>query len=294
MENIRKRCNVYLETDPDHFLRQTAKPSISCKIFSENLVAANMKGKERKERLKLNKPSYVGMCILDLSKVLMYDFHYNYIKRKYNERAKLLFTDTDSLCYLITTDDAYRDFYHDRELFDNSDYAKSSKFFFDENKKVIGKFKDETARKPIIEFVGIKSKTYSYKTETKNNKTAKGIKKNIIKRDIDHSDYQNTLFGSGIMHHKMKTIRSEYHQIASYQLNKISLSFLMISVIFSMMVSRVMLMEIARHAFKKNRNKIIMSQINDISYLSSLIDIENKPIRIELKKKKLEKNISLQ
>ena len=134
MENIRKRCNVYLETDPDHSLRQTAKPTyVSCKIFSENLVAVNMK----RERLKLDKPSYVDMCILDLSKVKMYDFHYNYIKKKYNERAKLLFTDTDSLCYHITTDDAYEDFYLDRELFDNSE---SSQFFFDENKKVIGKF----------------------------------------------------------------------------------------------------------------------------------------------------------
>ena len=94
--------------------------------------------------MKPDKPPYVGRCISDLSKVKMCDFNYNYIKRKYNERAKLLFTDTDSLCYHITTDDAYRDFYHDRELFDNSGYAKS-KFFFDENKKVIGKFKDEAA-----------------------------------------------------------------------------------------------------------------------------------------------------
>ena len=153
MENIRKRCNVYLETDPDHSLRQTAKPTyVSSKIFHENLVPVNMK----LERLKLDKPSYVGMCILDLSKVKMYHFHYNYIKKRYKERAKLLFTDTDSLCYHITTDDAYQDFYLDRDLFDNSDYAKSSKFFFDENKKVIGKFENEAAGKPIIEFVGLK------------------------------------------------------------------------------------------------------------------------------------------
>ena len=104
MEDIRKRCNACLETDPDHLLRQTAKPTyVSCKIFHENLVAVNMK----LERLKLDKPSYVGMCILDVNKALMYKFHYNYIKKKYNERAKLLFTDTDSLCYHITTNNAY-------------------------------------------------------------------------------------------------------------------------------------------------------------------------------------------
>ena len=76
----------------------------------------------------------------------------------------------------------------------------------------------------FIEFVGLKSKMYSYRTESKNNKTAKGVKKNIIKRDIYHSDYLETLFDSKIMHHKMKTIRSECHQVSSYQLNKISLS----------------------------------------------------------------------
>ena len=115
MENIRKRCNVYLETDPDHFLRQTAKPTYKdCKIFHENLVAVNM----MKRRLLLNKPSYVGMCILDLSKILMYDFHYNFIKAKYGEKAILLFSDTDSLCYIIKTEDVYEDLNKDRGLFD--------------------------------------------------------------------------------------------------------------------------------------------------------------------------------
>ena len=127
MENIRKRCNVYLETDPDHFLRQTAKPTFDrCKIFHENLVAVNMK----KSRLILNKPVYAGMCILQLSKTLMYDFHYNFIKTKYGEKAILLFSDTDSLCYLIVTEDVYEDLLEHRDMFDNSDYANSSKFFF--------------------------------------------------------------------------------------------------------------------------------------------------------------------
>ena len=77
MENLRKRCNVKLVTDSDKFLRLASKPTYgSCKIFSENLVAVNMK----RERLRLDKPSYVGMCILDLSKTHMYGFHYNYIK----------------------------------------------------------------------------------------------------------------------------------------------------------------------------------------------------------------------
>ena len=226
MENIRKRSNIYLETDPEHFLRQVAKPTyVSHKIFHENLVALNMK----KEQIKLDKPSYVGMCILDLSKVLMYDFHYNFIKKKYGDRAKLLFTDTDSLCYHILTDDVYEDLYNHKDMFGNSDYSKSSKFYFDENKKLIGKFKDEAAGNPITSFIGHKSKMYSYEVELpggdiKNNKACKGISKNVVKRDIDHKDYLSVLQNSTIKKHKMKTIRSDHHVVSSYEINKISLS----------------------------------------------------------------------
>ena len=111
-----------------------------------------------KETLTLNRPAYVGMCILDLSKTLMYEFHYQYIKRKYGDRAKLLFTDTDSLTYEIETEDAYQDFWNDKDKFDNSDYPKKSPYYDESNKKVIGKFKDEACGIPIIEFVGLKSK----------------------------------------------------------------------------------------------------------------------------------------
>ena len=163
----------------------------------------------------------------------MYDFHYNYIKKKYGDLAKLLFTDTDSLCYHIQTDDVYGYFYRDKGLFDNSDYEKSSRFFFDENKKVIGKFKDEAAGKPITDLVALNSKMYSYKIEivdgqgsakVENKKTAKGVKKNVIKRDLDHSDYLNVLINNSIMRHKMRSIRSDHHQVSSYEINKTSLS----------------------------------------------------------------------
>ena len=140
-----------------------------------------------KECLTLDRPAYIGMCILDLSKVLMYAFHYNYIKQKYSDRAKLLFTDTDSLCYEIQTEDAYKDFWIDRDKFDNSDYDKSSLFFDATNKKVIGKMKDEAAGVPITEFVGLRSKMYLYvKDNRKNEKTATGIRKYVIKKNITH------------------------------------------------------------------------------------------------------------
>lgn len=187
LENLRKRSNIQLITDAEQLLRLTSEPTfVNHKIFNENLVGINMK----KEKIKLDKPSYVGMCILDLSKTLMYDFHYNYIRKKYTD-CQLLFTDTDSLFYHIKTEDAYEDFYRDKELFDNSDYSETSKYFSKENKKVIGKFKDEAAGRPILEFIGLKSKMYSYTTEEKNNKTAKGVKKNVTRKEIKHSDYRD-------------------------------------------------------------------------------------------------------
>ena len=222
MENIRKRVDVRLVTDEKKLLKLTAKPTfVSFKIFNENLVAVH----KIKETLTLNRPAYVGMCILDLSKTLMYDFHYNYIKQKYGSKAKLLFTDTDSLTYEIEADDVYQDFWNNKDKFDNSDYPEDSPYFNKENKKVIGKFKDEVAGMPIIEFVGLRSKMYSYaKDNDKVGKTAKGIKKNIIKNSIKHENYKNVLFNDEQMHHNMKTIRSNLHQIGSYELNKVSLS----------------------------------------------------------------------
>ena len=222
MENLRKRSNIQLVTNPERMERLAARPTyISHKIFHKNLVAVHSK----QTKLLLNKPSYVEMCILELSKLVMYNFHCNYILPKYGKKAKLLFTDTDSLCYHIETEDVYSDFFGDRELFDNSDYPSDSKFYFSENKKVIGKFKDETAGVPIREFIGLKSKMYSISLDNeKFNKKAKGVKKNVIRKGISHGDHIDVLSESKVLHHKMKTIRSYCHQISSYEINKISLS----------------------------------------------------------------------
>ena len=222
MENIRKRVDVRLVTDPDKLLKLTSKPTfVTSKIFNNDLVAVH----KIKETLTLNRPAYVGMCILDLSKVLMYDFHYNYIREKYHEKAKLLFTDTDSLTYEIEAEDVYHDFWKDKKKFDNSDYPKDSKYYDATNKKVIGKMKDEAAGVPIIEFVGLRSKMYSYvKNNEQSARTAKGIKKSVIKKNINHDNYKDTLFNKRQMYHTMKTIRSENHQLASYEINKVSLS----------------------------------------------------------------------
>ena len=222
MENIRKRVDVRLVTDEKKLLKLSSKPNyVSSKIFNENLVAVY----KIKETLTLNRPAYVGMCILDLSKTLMYDFHYNYIKQKYGDKAKLLFTDTDSLTYEIEAEDVYQDFWKDRDKFDNSDYPEESLYFDNSEKKVSGKFKDEAAGMSIVEFVGLLSKMYSYvKDNEKGGKTAKGIKKNVIKNNIKHEDYRKVLFNNEQIYHTMKTIRSQNHQLGSFEINKISLS----------------------------------------------------------------------
>ena len=186
MENLHKRVDVRLVANEKNLNKLTSKPTyVSGKIFNGNLMAVH----KIKETLTLNRLAYVGMCILDLSKTLMYDFHYNYIKKKYNDRAKLLFTDADSLTYEIETVDACKDFWNDKDMFDNSDYPENSPYYCNTNKKIIGKFKDEACGIPITEFIGLKSKIYSYvKDNEKSGKTAKGIKKNVINNNIRHED----------------------------------------------------------------------------------------------------------
>ena len=101
------------------------------------------------------------MCILELSKVLMYKLHYDYIKNKYGNNSVLLFTDTDSLMYEIKSEDVYEDFSNDKEMCYFSNYLTKSKYYDNSNKLVVGKMKDETAGVAIEEFVALKSKMYS-------------------------------------------------------------------------------------------------------------------------------------
>ena len=197
MENLRKWVDVRLVTNEKKLDKLTSKPTfVSSKIFNENLMAVH----KVKETLTLTRPAYVGMCIVDLSKTLMYDFHYNYIKKKYNNRARLLFTDTDSLTYEIEAEDVYKDFWNDKDMLIIAIIQRARHIIA---KKIIGKFKDEACGIPISEFIGLKSKMYScVKDNEKGGRTAKGIKKNVIKNNIKHEDYKNTLTNNEQMHHK--------------------------------------------------------------------------------------------
>ena len=125
------------------------------KWFSENLVVIEM----RKTKVKMNKPMYVGMAILDISKTLMYEFCYGYLKPKYGDRIKLCYMDTD----IIKTEDFYKDIANDVEKrFDTSNYEVDRPLPTGKNKKEIGLMKDELGGKIMIKFVALRPKTYGY------------------------------------------------------------------------------------------------------------------------------------
>ena len=227
MENIRNRVNVKLVNTEERLKKLSAKPNYkSCKIFNENLISVHMK----KTSLTMNKPVYLGMCILDLSKTIMYDFHYNYIKPKYGAKAKLLFTDTDSFLYEIETEDFYKDISGDvKDRFDTSDYPENhpSGIPTGINKKVLGMFKDEAAGKRIKEFVGLRAKLYSFIMEDgKENKRCKGVKKQVVESSITHEDYKTCLRTGKEQLRKQNILRSYEHEVFTEEVNKIALSAL--------------------------------------------------------------------
>ena len=225
MENIRNRVNIKLVNTGEKFKKLVAKPNYESRIiFNENLVSVHMK----KTSLTMDKPVYLGMCILDLSKTLMLDFHYKYIKPKYGDRAKLLFTDTDSFLYEIQTEDFYKDISGDvKDRFDTSDYPENhpSGIPTGINKKVLGMFKDEVAGKNIKEFVGLRAKLYSFKTEEgKENKKCKGIKKAVVAKSIRHENYKTCLQTGKEQLRRQTIIRSYEHNLYLEEVNKIALS----------------------------------------------------------------------
>ena len=242
MENIRNRVDIHLVTDEKQASKFISKPNYQHQmIFCDNLAAIHMK----KTHLVFNKPVYLGMCILDLSKTLMFEFHYNYIKPKYGEKAKLLFTDTDSLMYEIETDDFYKDISPDvRDKFDTSNYPKDhpSGIETGANKKVIGMFKDEAGGLIISEFVGLRAKLYSFKilkttAEIFEEKKCKGAKKAVVKKHITFNDYKRCLFNNVNQMRSMNVFRSRNHEIFAETVNKVALSYSDDKKLFARMVS---------------------------------------------------------
>ena len=225
MENFRNHRDIKLVTSNKRRKRLVSEPNYhSCKNFSDHLMAIEMK----KTRVKMTKPLYLGMSILDISKTLMYKFWYDYIKPKYEDRAKLCYTDTDSFIIHIITEDFFEDISNDVEKwFDTSNYDKNDKIPLPigKNKKVPGLFKDELGGKIITEFVALRPKTYSYLDDNCNkHKKAKGTKKCVIKQKIMFQNFKDCLFNNKNVYRSQQRFKSYNHDVYTEEVNKIALS----------------------------------------------------------------------
>ena len=186
MENIRNHKDMKLVTSDKKYLKYVMKPNFKDgHPFSKHLFAVEMGKKE----ITMNKPVYLGQAILDLSKTLMYEFHYDYMRPKYGSKVKLCYMDTDSFVYEIETEDFYRDIAKDvKKRFDTSGYSKDDNrpLPIGENKKVIGLMKDELGGKIMTEFVALRAKMYTYRKIDKGveEKRCKGTKKCVVSEGL--------------------------------------------------------------------------------------------------------------
>ena len=183
----------------------------------------------KKVEIKINKPIYLGQTILDISKTLVYEFWYDYIKPKYGDNARLCYMDTDSFIMNINREDFFKDIADDVERwFDTSNYDKNDKrpLPIGINKKVIGKFNDGLDGKIMTEFCVLRPKAYAYKLDDDDTEMqkAKGTKKCIVKRELTFKNYVDALFNDEIIIISQHRFRSDYHKICTEEVDKIALS----------------------------------------------------------------------
>ena len=221
MENLRNRMNLEMVTDSRKARKLAAQPEFySFTEFDEDLFAVQ----RNRRTLTLCRPVQVGMSILSISKVLMYKFHYNIMLDKYGDRALLLFTDTDSLTYQVTTPTLEQDLRSLRQHFDFSDYPTTHPLHDITNKKKIGLFKDELNGSHGLEFVGLRPKMYSLLGESGVKFAAKGISKVVAKQQLKHHIFLQCLKSLAPTTVEQSRIGSELHKVYSILQRKRALS----------------------------------------------------------------------
>ena len=223
MENVRKHRDIKLVKSDKKRNKLVSEPNFhTMKLIDNNLAIIEMK----KVKVKMNKPIYIGLSILDISKITMYEFWYDYVKIKYQDKARLCYMDTDSFVVNIKTKNFYKDISQGvKKRFDTSNYTFDRPLPTGINKKVIGLMKDELGGDIITEFVALRPKAYSYVT---NNfiemKKAKGTKKYVVNKMLRFEDYEKCLFDNGKVLKSPQRFKSENHNVYTENINKIALS----------------------------------------------------------------------
>lgn len=192
-------------------------------IFNENFVAVEMEP----TKVHMNKPSFIGSAILDISKLTMVKFHYDFIIPEYGDKCELLYTDTDSFIYMFSgIDDIYADIKTHINKFDTSDYPRDNVYGIPlVNKKVPGLMKDENNGVPMSEFVGLRAKMYSTRVNNQDAlKKAKGVKRYVLKKTITFADYYRCIIQNCTISRPQNSIRSKMHNVYTITQNKIALS----------------------------------------------------------------------
>ena len=223
MENIRKHRDIKLVTTDKKRSKLVSESNYhTINLISEDLSIIEMK----KTKVKMDKPIYLGLSILEISKTLMYELWYDYMKPKYNDNVKLCYMDTDSFIINIKTNDFYKDISNDVEnRFDTANYEVNRPLPTGKNKKVIGLMKDELGGKIITEFVTLRPKTYSFLTDDgKADKKAKGTKKCVIKKMIKFNDYKKCLLDDEVILKSQQRFISKKHDVYTENINEIALS----------------------------------------------------------------------
>ena len=223
MENIRKHRDIKLVKTDKKRSKLVSEPNYhTINLISDDLSIIEMK----KTKVKMNKPIYLGLSILEISKTLMYEFWYDYMKPKYNNDFKLCYMDTNSFIMNIKTNDFYKHISNDVEnRFDTSNYEVNRPLPTGKNQKIIGLMKDELGGKIITEFVTLRPKTYSFLTDDgKEDKKATGTKKCIIKKKIKFNDYKKCLFNDELILKSQQRFISKKHDVYTENINKIALS----------------------------------------------------------------------
>ena len=223
MENIRKHRDIKLVTADKKRSKLVSEPNYhTINLISEDLSLIEMK----ETKVKINKLIYLGLSILEIKKILIYEFCYDYMKPKYKDNVKLCYMDTDSFIINIKTNDFYEDLASDVEnRFDTSNYEVSRPLPTGKNKKVIGLMKDEVVGKIITEFVTLRPKTYSFFADDgKEDKKAKGTKKCVIKKMIKFNDYKKCLLNDKVILKSQQKFISKKHNVYTENINKIALS----------------------------------------------------------------------